>query len=99
MGPIAVPSKQPVSNSSRASPPSPAVTPIARCTGSIDIGPKAHVVGGSHAQRDVIDLTLIAAAARSGDVPLAEALLAARVERKPSAKAAGLELIRVNSHW
>ena len=65
----------------------------------IDIEPKAHVVGGSHAQRDVIDLTLIAAAARSGDVPLAEALLATRTERKPTAKAAGLELIRVNSHW
>ena len=59
--------------------------------------PKARVVGGSHAQRDVIDLTLIAAAARSGDVPLAEALLAARMERRPSAKAAGLELIRSNS--
>jgi hypothetical protein len=54
-------------------------------------------VGGSHAQRDVIDLTLIAAAARSGNVPLAEALLATRVERKPSAMAAGLELIRTNS--
>ena len=65
----------------------------------IDIEPKAHVVGGSHAQRDVIDLTLIAAAARSGDVPLAEALLATRAERKPAAKAAGLELIRTNSHW
>jgi tetratricopeptide (TPR) repeat protein len=65
----------------------------------VDIGPKAHVVGGSHAQRDVIDLTLIAAAARSGDVPLAEALLARRLERKPSAKAAGLELIRSNSDW
>jgi tetratricopeptide (TPR) repeat protein len=65
----------------------------------IAIEPKAHVVGGSHAQRDVIDLTLIAAAAKSGDVPLAEALLATRTERKPTAKAAGLELVRVNSHW
>lgn len=65
----------------------------------VDIEPKGHVVGGSHAQRDVIDLTLIAAAARSGDVPLAEALLARRLERKPSAKAAGLELIRSNSDW
>ena len=64
----------------------------------IDIKPKSHAVGGSHAQRDVIDLTLIAAAARSGDVPLAEALLAARVERKPTARAAGLELIRTNSN-
>jgi hypothetical protein len=30
---------------------------------------------------------------------LAEALLATRVERKPSAKAAGLEVIRTNSGW
>jgi tetratricopeptide (TPR) repeat protein len=64
----------------------------------IDMEPNAHVVGGSHAQRDVIDLTLIAAAARSGDVPLAEALLARRTERKPTARAAGLELVRANSH-
>jgi tetratricopeptide (TPR) repeat protein len=65
----------------------------------IDVASKSHVVGGSHAQRDVIDLTLIAAAARSGDVSLAEGLLATRTERKPTAKAAGLELIRTNSHW
>jgi tetratricopeptide (TPR) repeat protein len=65
----------------------------------IDIRPKAHVVGGSHAQRDVIDLTLIAAAAKGGDIPLAEAMLATRVERKPTAKGAGLELIRVNGRW
>jgi hypothetical protein len=57
----------------------------------------AHVVGGSHAQRDVIELTVIAAAAQVGNASLAEALLAARVARKPSAKAAGLELIRANS--
>ncbi len=63
----------------------------------VDLQLKAHVVGGSHAQRDVIELTLMAAAARSGNVPLAEALLATRVERKPSAMPAGLELIRTNS--
>jgi hypothetical protein len=63
----------------------------------IDIGPTAHVVGGSHAQRDVIDLTLLAAAARVGDLRLAEALLAARVACKPSAAAAGGDLIRTNS--
>lgn len=34
--------------------------------------------GGSHAQRDVIDLTLITAARRAGDRPLAEALAAER---------------------
>ena len=65
----------------------------------VGLEPKAHVVGGSHAQRDVIDLTLIAAAARSGDVALAEALLATRLETKPSAKAAGVELLRTNSRW
>jgi len=65
----------------------------------VDIRQRAHVVGGSHAQRDVIDLTLIAAAARAGNVSLAEALLGERVERKPSAKSAGLELIRTNCRW
>ena len=33
----------------------------------IDIRQMANVVGGSHAQRDVIDLTLLAAAARAGE--------------------------------
>src|SRR6185436_19971119 len=39
----------------------------------------AHRFGGSHAQRDLIDLTLIEAAARSGQHRLAEAL---RTERR-----------------
>ena len=34
----------------------------------------AHRFGGSHAQRDLIDLTLIAAAQRSGQKALARAL-------------------------
>lgn len=38
--------------------------------------------GGSHAQRDVIDLTLIEAALRSGDAPLSAALAAERAERR-----------------
>jgi hypothetical protein len=38
----------------------------------------AHRFGGSHAQRDVIDLTIIEAAARSGQDRLAQAL---RIER------------------
>ena len=62
----------------------------------VDIRPKALIVGGSNAQRDVIEQTLIAAAARSGISSLAQALLTERAERKPSAQAAGLELIRVN---
>jgi hypothetical protein len=39
--------------------------------------------GGSHAQRDLIDLTLIEAAARSGDRPLAAALVAERSALRP----------------
>ena len=39
--------------------------------------------GGSHAQRDVIDLTLIEAAPRSGQKSLATALAAERVAVKP----------------
>jgi hypothetical protein len=53
----------------------------------VDIRQHANAVGGSHAQRDVIDLTLIAAAARSGDDRLARALVAERTARKPSAAA------------
>ena len=37
---------------------------------------QAHRFGGSHAQRDVIDLTLIEAAARDGQALLADALRA-----------------------
>jgi hypothetical protein len=40
-------------------------------------------MGGSHAQRDVLDLTLIAAAERSGDASLARALHAERAAAKP----------------
>jgi hypothetical protein len=43
----------------------------------------AHRFGGSHAQRDLLDLTLIEAAARSGDKPLAAALAAERLAVKP----------------
>lgn len=42
----------------------------------------AHRFGGSHAQRDVIDLTLIEAAIRSGEAPLALALAAERADRR-----------------
>jgi hypothetical protein len=62
----------------------------------IDIRPRANAVGGSHAQRDVIDLTLIAAAARAGDDSLARALVAERVARKPTAEAAARQLITEN---
>ncbi len=42
----------------------------------------AHRFGGSHAQRDVIDLTLIEAAMRAGDAPLARALTAERADAR-----------------
>jgi len=43
----------------------------------------AHRFGGSHAQRDVIDLTLVEAAIRSGDAHLASALTAERAAARP----------------
>ena len=97
MAPIAAPSTQPVSNSSRASQPSPAATPTRALHRLARHGaegprrgrqPRAARRDRPHPHR------------RGGEVrrrPLAEALLATRVERKPSAKAAGLELIRTNS--
>jgi len=44
----------------------------------------AHRFGGSHAQRDILDLTLIEAALRTDDAPLARALAAERTDVKPS---------------
>lgn len=43
----------------------------------------AHRFGGSHAQRDVIDLTLIEAALRAGDRALSRALAAERLDVRP----------------
>jgi hypothetical protein len=43
-------------------------------------------IGGSHAQRDIVALTLIAAAQRSGRKPLARALLAERLALRPTAR-------------
>jgi hypothetical protein len=43
----------------------------------------AHRFGGSHAQRDVIDLTLIEAVLRSGNAQLASALAAERAAARP----------------
>ena len=62
----------------------------------IDIRPEAHAVGGSHAQRDVIDLTLIAAAARSGQAGLARALVTERLARKPAAAPSARALVLAN---
>ena len=46
---------------------------------------EAFRIGGSHAQRDIVNLTLIAAAERSGQWSLARALLAERVAVRPTA--------------
>jgi hypothetical protein len=63
----------------------------------IDIRQIANVVGGSQAQRDVTDLTLLAAAARAGESRLARALANEREARKPTAAAAAERLIAANS--
>ena len=46
---------------------------------------EAFRIGGSHAQRDIVNLTLIAAAERSGQWRLARALLAERAALRPTA--------------
>ncbi|HWP88192.1 MAG TPA: tetratricopeptide repeat protein, partial [Burkholderiales bacterium] len=43
----------------------------------------AHRFGGSHAQRDLIDLTLLEASIRSGEMALARALCAERSYYRP----------------
>ncbi|MDX8490938.1 tetratricopeptide repeat protein [Mesorhizobium sp. VK22B] len=50
----------------------------------------AHRFGGSHAQRDVIDLTLIEAALRAGDGALARALAAERQLARPESPLSAL---------
>jgi tetratricopeptide (TPR) repeat protein len=50
----------------------------------LPLRPLAHRFGGSHAQRDVISLTLIEAALRSDQVRMARALAAERRSLKPS---------------
>ena len=55
----------------------------------------AHRFGGSHAQRDVIDLTLIEAAIRGGARNLAEALAAERLAAKPASPLARLFARRI----
>jgi hypothetical protein len=70
--------------------------PAAALDELIDIRQRASVVGGSHAQRDVIDLTLIAAAARAGDMGLTRALADERNARKPTAVNATARLVAAN---
>ncbi|CAA9259431.1 MAG: FIG140336: TPR domain protein, partial [uncultured Acetobacteraceae bacterium] len=49
----------------------------------LPIRAKANRFGGSHAQRDVFSWTLMEAALRLGDKPLAEAMAAERLAAKP----------------
>jgi hypothetical protein len=58
--------------------------------------PHAHVFGGSHAQRDAIDLTLLATASAAHDDNLERALMAERLARKPAAEAAAHRVVEVN---
>ena len=44
---------------------------------------RAHIFGGSHAQRDIVHQTLIEAALRSGNKPLATSLAAERLSLRP----------------
>jgi hypothetical protein len=57
----------------------------------------AHRFGGSHAQRDVLDLTLIAAAFRSGQAALASALAAERHMARPESPLARLFVRRAEA--
>jgi hypothetical protein len=41
-------------------------------------------IGGSHAQRELVEDTYIVALMRSGELPRARALLDARLHRRPS---------------
>jgi hypothetical protein len=50
----------------------------------------AHRFGGSHAQRDVIELTLIEAALRDGNDALAVKLASARNHARPASPLSGL---------
>ena len=70
----------------------------ARCVGLLrPVRSMAHRFGGSHAQRDLLDLTLIEAAARSGDKPLAAALAAERLALKPRSPLA--QRLAAQSRW
>lgn len=62
-----------------------------------DVRGHAHRFGGSHAQRDVIDLTLIESTLRGGDSPLATALSAERAWTRPSSPLARRFAQRANA--
>ena len=59
--------------------------------------PRSLALGGSNAQRDIIDLTLVAAGARAGSRHLVDELVAARVGNRPSTADAVGSLVAANS--
>ena len=63
----------------------------------VEARPRSMAVGGSNAQRDVIDLTLVAAGARAGSRRLVDELVKARVETRPSTADAVGSLVAANS--
>ena len=58
----------------------------------------AHRFGGSHAQRDLIDQTLLAAAARGGDASVGRALLNERMLAKKTTPLTEFWAARVAPH-
>jgi hypothetical protein len=58
----------------------------AAVTQLLELRPQARLMTGSIAQRDVLELTLIEASLRDGQLTLAEDLLARRLERKPMSR-------------
>ncbi len=57
----------------------------------------AHRFGGSHAQRDLIDLTLLEAALRGNDAPLARGMAAERLALRPRSPLAQRQVQRARS--
>ena len=57
----------------------------------------AHTFGGSHAQRDVLELTLLEAALRGGDMALGHRLALERAAARPSSPLSRLFVSRGNS--
>jgi hypothetical protein len=56
------------------------------CDLLLPVMPRAHQYGGSHAQRDLLSLTAVEAALRSGRASLAHALISERQQRKPASQ-------------
>jgi hypothetical protein len=71
-----------------------------RYSRAVDLLTKARpwvaTVGGSHAQRDIVDLTLIVAEARAGKGCTARTLIAERVAHRPASGPVAHELLKAN---